>query len=84
MSTTAVMNTRANAIIHEGWNVLVEQLGIQRATQFVVLLERGRGDSVKEIADYWGATSIDNIYAEVMSWKTRQQCSQPVGYPSGV
>jgi len=60
------------------------KLGIQEATQFVVLLERGRGDSVKEIADYWGQTSIDEIYAQVMAWKTRQQCSQPehVGLPA--
>jgi hypothetical protein len=54
--------TEPNAVIREGWKVLVEQLGLLKATQFVVLLERGQGDSVKEIAEYWGNSSIDEIY----------------------
>lgn len=60
-------------VVEEGWKVLVEQLGIQKATQFVILLERGNGDSVQEINDYWGDTSIDEIHNQVTAWKTRQQ-----------
>jgi hypothetical protein len=70
MSTTTVIDPD---VVEEGWNVLVEQLGIQKATQFVILLERGKGDSVQEINDYWGDTSIDEIHNQVKAWKTRQQ-----------
>jgi len=41
MSATTVMYTEADSIIREGWKILVERLGIQKATQFVILLERG-------------------------------------------
>ena len=59
-------------VIQEGWKVLVAKLGLQKATRFVVLLERGKGDSVKEINGYWGNVSIDEIYNRVADWKTKQ------------
>ena len=59
-------------IVQEGWKVLVAKLGLQKATQFVVFLERGKGDSVKEINDYWGNTSIDEISNRVATWKAKQ------------
>ncbi len=69
MSTTAMMYPDATALIREGWRTLVEHFGLEKATQFVVLLERGKGDSVQEIADYWGNASIDEIYTQVQAWK---------------
>jgi hypothetical protein len=73
MTTTPMMYTaEAKAIIREGWQILVEQLGLQKATQFVVLLERGTGDAVKEITDYWGDATIDEVYQRVMAWKAQQ------------
>jgi hypothetical protein len=56
-------------IIQEGWKVLVAKLGLQKATQFVILLERGKGDSVKEINEYWGNAGIEEIYDRVADWK---------------
>jgi hypothetical protein len=56
-------------IVREGWEILVKNLGLQKATQFVVLLERGKGDSVKEIADFWGDATIEEIHHRVMEWK---------------
>ena len=69
------MNTTTmNAdLVQEGWKVLVAKLGLQKATEFVVLLERGKGDSVKEINDYWGNTDINEIYNQVNNWKATQQ-----------
>jgi len=72
MNTTSMMYTEANAIVREGWKILVETLGLQKATQFVILLERGKGDSIQEIADYWGKASIDEIYNQVRAWKIEQ------------
>lgn len=72
MNTTTAIPIDETAIIREGWKTLVAKLGIQKATQFVLLLERGKGDSVKEIAEYWGDASIDEIYDKVIDWKGRQ------------
>lgn len=72
MNTSSMMYTEANALVREGWKILVETLGLQKATQFVILLERGKGDSIQEIADYWENASIDEIYNQVQAWKSNQ------------
>jgi hypothetical protein len=80
-----VTYSETNAVIREGWKILVEQLGIQKATEFVVLLERGKGDSVKEIANYWGDASIDEIHNQVILWKAKRQSTRdPIEPPDGV
>lgn len=71
MSTATVINPEALSLLSEGWKLLVEQFGIQKATQFVMLLERGQGDSVKEIAEYWGNMDIEEIHQQVMNWKSQ-------------
>lgn len=53
------------AIIREGWKLLVDKLGVEKATRFVVAFERGEGDSVKEIKKYWKGKSLTEIYEEV-------------------
>lgn len=68
MNTTTIEKD----IVQEGWKVLVAKLGLQKATQFVVLLERGKGDSVKEIGDYWGNADIDEIYNRIANWKANK------------
>ena len=55
--------------MRKGWKVLVEHLGLPQALQFVVLPERGKGDAVAEIKEYWGDASIDEIHARIMQWK---------------
>ena len=69
-TSTAVSNDPAN-LLREGWKVLVEHLGLPQATQFVVLLERGKGDSVAEVAEFWGDTDVDNIHRRILEWKKR-------------
>lgn len=73
MSTTEALYADAESLIHEGWNILVDKLGIQSATEFIVLLERGKGDSVKELAEYWGDANIEEIHNRVMEWKAKRQ-----------
>lgn len=68
MSATTVMHTEAASIIREGWTLLVEQMGILKATQFIMLLERGRGDTIQEIMEYWGNTGIEEIHRQVVVW----------------
>src|SRR5437016_14678838 len=33
--------------------------------------ERGKGDSVKEINDYWGDSGIEEIHKRVTDWKAK-------------
>ena len=73
MSTTEDLYADAESISREGWNILVDKLGIQSATEFIVLLERGKGDSVKELAEYWGDANIEEIHNRVMEWKVKRQ-----------
>jgi hypothetical protein len=75
MSAATVMYTEADSIIREGWEILVERLGIQKATQFVLLLERGKGDTVKDIAEYWGNASINEIHDQVVTWKAEREAA---------
>ena len=63
------MPNETTDLMRKGWQVLVEYLGLPQALQFVVLLERGKGDSVKEIKEYWGDASIDEAYARILQWK---------------
>ena len=72
MSAAVETYIKTDAIIREGWDILVKNLGLQKATEFVVLLERGKGDSVKEIADYWGDATIEEIHNRVLEWKAKQ------------
>lgn len=73
MKTAELSTNHTESVLHEGWNVLVNQLGLQKAIQFVIQLERGRGDSVKEIAEYWGDASIEEIHQRVVEWKSKRQ-----------
>jgi len=41
-------------------------------------LERGQGDSVKEIIDYWGDASIEEIYDQVVAWKAKISQSRSI------
>jgi len=68
MSYTTNLYADTESIIREGWDVLVNNLGIEKASQFVLLLERGKGDSVKEIAEYWGNAGIEEIHNRVVEW----------------
>jgi len=77
MSTAAVLEANAGDILREGWSALVDKLGLQKATQFVVLLERGQGDSVDEITRYWSDTSISEIHQRVSEWTAKKETGSP-------
>ena len=49
-------------LIQEGWKTLVKKMGVAKATRFLVAIERGEGDSVKEIKSFWRGKSLDEIY----------------------
>jgi len=65
------MSADANNSIHKGWKALVAQMGIQKATQFILLVERGKGDSVQEIVEYWQDASIEMIFDKINTWKAK-------------
>ena len=49
----------------EGWKTLVRRMGIAKATRFLVAVERGEGDAVKEIKCFWRGKSLAEIYRPV-------------------
>ena len=71
MSTTPAIDE--DALVQEGWRTLVQELGLQKATKFVVLLEREKGDSVEEIGDYWGKSTLEQIHNEITNWKAQHR-----------
>lgn len=71
MSTSTTLPNETADLMRKGWKVLVKHLGLPQATQFAMLLERGKGDAVAEIREYWGEASIDEIHARIMEWKKR-------------
>jgi len=41
--------------------------------QFIVSLERGKGDSVRVITEYWEDASVEEIHNQIMEWKAEQK-----------
>jgi hypothetical protein len=61
MNTSTALPSEPAELVREGWELLVKHLGLPKAIQFVILLERGKGDSVAEFKEYWGEASVDDI-----------------------
>ena len=59
------------ATIKKGWSALVRSLGIEKATQFIVGLERGKGDSVAELKAIWKGKSARSIHREILEAKAK-------------
>ena len=59
------------AIIKRGWGALVASLGLEKATRFVVGLERGEGDSVLELRALWKGKSARAIHREILEAKSK-------------
>ena len=61
------MNATANqSLISRGWDALVKEMGYADATRFVMLLNKGSGDSVKYFRELWKDTSAKEIYQKVI------------------
>ena len=53
---------RSLHIIVLGWEALVEKLGHADATRFIMLLDKGSGDSVQHFRNLWGGKTAEDIY----------------------
>ncbi len=58
-------------LIRKGWEILVQQLGINQATRFVVAIERGEGDTILDIQEYWKDATVHDIHEQIMDAKDR-------------
>ncbi len=54
-------------LMSHGWDALVEKLGYADATRFVMLIDKGSGDSVKYFRDLWKNTSAEEIYKKMIA-----------------
>jgi hypothetical protein len=51
------------------WEALVERLGYADATRFIMLLDKGSGDSVQYFRDLWEGKTAEDIYREMSEGK---------------
>jgi hypothetical protein len=54
-------------LVSRGWNALVEKLGYADATRFVMLLDKGSGDSVKYFRDLWKDQSAEEVHRRIVA-----------------
>lgn len=47
------MTQAEQRLIEQGWEVLVERLGVAEATRFVMLLDRRTGGAVQQLRSHW-------------------------------
>ncbi len=67
-------SAKANShLVSRGWDALVKELGYADATRFVMLLDKGRGDSVKYFRDLWKDTSAKEIYQKMIARRQRMR-----------
>jgi hypothetical protein len=60
-----------------GWDALVEKLGYADATRFVMMLDKGSGDSVTYFRELWKDTSAEEIYRRMMVRRQRNGERRP-------
>ncbi len=65
------MSLDRQGLLLRGWNALVEKLGYADATRFVMLLDKGSGDSVKYFRDLWKDKSAEEIYRKMVARRQR-------------
>lgn len=66
-----VISVADDRTIKKGWSILVSTLGIEKATRFIVGLERGEGDSVAELKALWKKKSARTIHREILDAKAK-------------
>lgn len=60
-------------LIEEGWDALVERLGLAEATRFVMLLDRRTGGALQHLRTLWSTPSAGQRRASTIQ-------SQPVNH----
>ncbi len=59
------------AVIDRGIDVLIKELGHPDALKFILAIERGSGDSVKEFRELWGSKTVREIHQEILTAKEK-------------
>lgn len=60
-----------NTIVKKGWKLLVDNMGEADATRFIVSFERGTGDSIQEIRNFWGDKKAEEIHRDILEAKKK-------------
>jgi hypothetical protein len=61
------------ALLTKGWHALVSELGHEGALKFVMSMERGEGDSVKELREVWESKTAREIHEEILKAKRNKR-----------
>ncbi len=60
-------------IKEEGWEALVERLGVADATMFIMEHERGYGDYTEERKKIFNQKTLDEIVSDIKKLKKKQK-----------
>jgi hypothetical protein len=52
------MTQAEQRLIEQGWEALVERLGVAEATRFVMLLDRRTGGALQHMRTLWSSTPV--------------------------
>jgi|LGVE01.1.fsa_nt_gb hypothetical protein len=61
------LNPVLSEIRHKGWEILVENLGISGATEFIIQYEKGYGDYTEMRKEIFDKKGLDEILEEMKS-----------------
>jgi hypothetical protein len=56
-------------LFYEVWNTLIKEFGYSHAEQFLRMIRRGHGDSVKERKELWGGKNLEDIVVAIQKEK---------------
>lgn len=68
---TQLKKSPPSVLFLEGWNLLKEKFGQQKATQFMEAVKFGFGDSVQERKSLWKKNSIKSIVRELKKFEQK-------------
>ena len=60
--TETVEKTELEEILRQGMDALIQRLGYSGATRFIMAIERGEGDSVKELRELWKGKTASEVH----------------------
>lgn len=63
----------ASNILYQGYQVLIKNLGPQKAGEFLHVVSKGQGDSVKEYAKLWEGKGLDEINETLLAFQASRK-----------
>ena len=60
-------------LFYEAWSMLIKEFGYPHAEQFLRMVRRGHGDSVKERKELWKGKNLEDILVAIQKEEKKQR-----------